>query len=280
MKLRNKFFPITCLDIVSFVFISLIVPFGYCFEILLVLPTFYSATSFWFILHAFSGSFVLVNIVSNFVFIMITDTSVKKNLESQTHGSQHWNFCRKCDIRIPPRSWHCNVCNCCVLKRDHHCQFTGCCIGHHNHRYFFFFVFYMALGTIYALYLHTRYIYRTATEYVETGLQFRGSRILAFALGLSYSIQNCYLLFYGVTLFGVGVSMFFFLFHFTTMTRGQVLYERARDINAYDSGSVKKNIEQVLGKRWYLAWISPFVTSELPSDGVKWAQHKFNKRVI
>ena len=39
----------------------------------------------------------------------------------------------------------------CVLKMDHHCPWMHNCIGFYNHRYFVLFVFYLCLGSTYAV---------------------------------------------------------------------------------------------------------------------------------
>jgi len=70
-----------------------------------------------------------------------------------------WRECSECQRLAPPRSWHCKVCKVCVLKRDHHCLYTGCCIGHRNHRFFMGFIFYLFVGSVYALVYNSIYMW-------------------------------------------------------------------------------------------------------------------------
>ena len=58
----------------------------------------------------------------------------------------HSRFCRDCLVYKPPRAHHCSVCNACTLKWDHHCPWTGNCIGFNNHRFFFLFLLWAAIG--------------------------------------------------------------------------------------------------------------------------------------
>lgn len=49
--------------------------------------------------------------------------------------------------------------------------------------------------------------------------------------------------------------------------RGQTQYEMKCNIHDYNL-SLKKNIVDVLGKRWKIAWLSPFIKSPLKGDGI------------
>jgi hypothetical protein len=64
-------------------------------------------------------------------------------------ASDHWNYCKRCDLITPPRAMHCFLCNRCVLGMDHHCPWLATCIGYHNHAYFFLFLFYVVVGCLY-----------------------------------------------------------------------------------------------------------------------------------
>lgn len=58
--------------------------------------------------------------------------------------------CSTCKIIRPPGASHCSVCNNCVLNFDHHCVFISSCVGKRNHKYFYLFLFF---GTITSLYI-------------------------------------------------------------------------------------------------------------------------------
>eukprot|EP00050_Salpingoeca_kvevrii_P012549 m.23436 g.23436 ORF g.23436 m.23436 type:complete len:318 (-) comp4122_c0_seq1:138-1091(-) len=61
--------------------------------------------------------------------------------------------CRFCKTPKPLRVSHCSSCNTCVVDMDHHCSFTVNCVGHGNYRYFFAFVMWGWLATLYAVWL-------------------------------------------------------------------------------------------------------------------------------
>jgi len=60
-------------------------------------------------------------------------------------------YCTTCKIMRPPKSSHCSQCNNCVKGFDHHCSFIGNCVGERNLKYFVLFLFYGALGCLYAM---------------------------------------------------------------------------------------------------------------------------------
>lgn len=61
------------------------------------------------------------------------------------------SICRKCIAPKPPRTHHCSVCNRCILKMDHHCPWLNNCVGHFNHRHFFLYMAYVAVGSLYLM---------------------------------------------------------------------------------------------------------------------------------
>ncbi|XP_052860119.1 palmitoyltransferase ZDHHC16 [Anopheles cruzii] len=61
------------------------------------------------------------------------------------------SICKKCIAPKPPRTHHCSVCNRCVLKMDHHCPWLNNCVGYQNHRYFFLYMLYTTIGTLFII---------------------------------------------------------------------------------------------------------------------------------
>jgi len=68
-------------------------------------------------------------------------------------------------------------------------------------------------------------------------------------------------------LLGFGLLSCFLGYNFINICNGQTTSERAKRIKDYDCGYVH-NIRDVFGKRWQYSWISPFIPSTLPGNGI------------
>ena len=58
-------------------------------------------------------------------------------------------ICTTCNIIRPPGASHCSLCDNCVLDFDHHCGYISNCVGKRNHKYFYLFVFFGILSSLY-----------------------------------------------------------------------------------------------------------------------------------
>lgn len=185
----------------------------------------------------------------------------------EAEKARHWRTCAQCEILAPPRSWHCNTCGTCILKRDHHCVFTGYCIGHHNHRYFYMFVFYTFIGNVYSLLYTSAYLWWLhADEYLNVYTFIKMvCPLLGFFSRLSFPCL--YLAIYEMNLALLIYTLMILRFHIVNTLKGAVSFDR--HTSRYDLGW-KQNLLMVFGERWYLIWLSPFIRSELPHDGVHW----------
>lgn len=266
MHLRKNILPRSIRDAAVTTFVVIIIPSIYWFELFLVLPTFHEQNTLWYKIHFALATYILFNITSNLVAIMICDTSIKGRL-MPADLKPNWRFCSVCESTAPPRSWHCNICNICILKRDHHCTFTSCCIGHHNLRYFLFFVFYMFIATLYATYFNLYFIW----SFVEFRSFWTIVKII-FPLAMIFielSLSQLYLFFCLIVAIGCIFTGVLLWYHVNLMLSGMVTYEKNHKISLYNFGKTQ-NIKEVLGERWYIVWISPFITSNLPSNGITW----------
>lgn len=273
MAIRTNIFPRTIADAAVTTFLFLIIPTVYWFELFIVLPAFYVQWSFWYTFHFICGTFILLNITANYAAIIFCDTSIKGRM-LPSNLAPHWRFCSVCETVAPPRSWHCNVCNTCILKRDHHCMFTSCCIGHFNQRYFMVFVFYMFIATVYATYYNVFFI----AGFVELRSWMSLFKIV-FPLAMVFVEWSIAQIFLFLTLIIVIGSIFtgvLLYFHCDLITKGKVTYERNRKLIEYDLGKMK-NWEDVLGEKWYLVWLSPFIESKQLRDGIYWDPKVSNK---
>lgn len=249
-------------------FVLIIMPIIYYFELFVVLPRYYKQWSIAYNFHFLMGTFILFEVCSNLVAIMLCDTSIKGRI-MPTELKEDCRFCTVCETIAPPRSWHCDVCNVCILKRDHHCVFTSYCIGNDNHRFFLMFVLYMFIATTYASYYNLSFL-----EDFVTFDSWKSLLKIVFPLAMlfmEWTENQVYVFFIITVLLGCAFTGVLLYFHVDLMLKSLVTYERNQR-SKYDRGSAVKNIEIVLGERWYLTWISPFIESRLPCNGVDWSK--------
>lgn len=267
MRIRSNILPKTIKDGFVTGFVFTIIPLIYYFELFVVLPRYYRQWSASYNVHFFMGTFIMFNICSNLVAIMMCETSIKgKILPSELKPD--WRLCTVCEVLAPPRSWHCNICNVCILKRDHHCMFTSCCIGHENHRFFLVFVFYMFAATVYASYYNVSFLW----DYI-TFDSWRSVFKLIFPLAtlfMEWTENQLFVFYVIIVLLGGAFTGTLFYFHLDLMLRSVVTHERHKNIKSkYDRGYLN-NVKLVLGENWFLVWLSPWITSKLPCDGIDW----------
>ncbi|XP_062137105.1 probable palmitoyltransferase ZDHHC24 [Drosophila sulfurigaster albostrigata] len=268
--LSKAFKPPSTSDAACILLVAVFVPLTYIFHVTVVMPELHVVGGFWYTLVWLAALFVLFNITSNLLACMLVDTTIKKEILKpplEPELLRQWHMCDACQALVPPRTWHCDVCDVCIIKRDHHCRFSGCCIGHHNYRYFFYFLVYMCIGagfvvinaSIYLWYLHADYYWRPYTV------------IALFVPALSFTLfaswENFYLFLYELNILAFGISLLMLIYHFPIFKRGAVM--KQRNSTKHDLG-LRANAEMVLGKRMHLTWLSPFLRSDLPHDGINW----------
>lgn len=127
MKLRRNILPKAIDDIGATLFLTTIVPLTFWFEVWVVVPDVIDSNSICYYIHCFIGAFIVFNILSNMLAVMVHNTSIigRKIVQPADANPRLWKFCAICETITPPRSWHCSTCQVCILKRDHHCTFTG-----------------------------------------------------------------------------------------------------------------------------------------------------------
>lgn len=94
------------------------------------------------------GHWLLVNVIFHYWMAVTTEPGRPPPDRLITDAV---TVCRKCVQPKPARTHHCSVCNRCVLKMDHHCPWLNNCVGHYNHRYFFLYTAYLALGSLFLI---------------------------------------------------------------------------------------------------------------------------------
>lgn len=127
MRVRKFILPRSLSDIGTTLFLAAAVPITFWFELFVVLPEFMATDSVAYFANFILGTFILFNIGSNMMAVMMCNTSILgERITRPANANQKlWKLCATCEAIAPPRSWHCGTCNVCILKRDHHCMFTG-----------------------------------------------------------------------------------------------------------------------------------------------------------
>lgn len=271
MKRVRDILPKGIGDIGATTFFILALPLIFFFELNYVLPYYHYPGTFWYYFHLITAFTIFTNIMSSYFATIFETTSIQGRLIPETSDS---TFCTVCESFRPPRAWHCDYCKVCILKRDHHCIFTSCCIGYYNHRYFMMLLIYTSIGTLYATFYNVCFCYEnysfndiaTILRIIMPLFMFMfGKMTMQFSLLVTtVSVLGC--LFANVLLF----------IHVRLVIKGAICYENNNNVKMYDYG-LKENIIGVFGKRWYIAWLSPFIPSELPGDGIKFQDTTKNK---
>eukprot|EP00026_Physarum_polycephalum_P012057 Phypoly_transcript_12325.p1 GENE.Phypoly_transcript_12325~~Phypoly_transcript_12325.p1 ORF type:complete len:327 (+),score=16.75 Phypoly_transcript_12325:141-983(+) len=159
-------------------------------------------------------------------------------LEKKSNGKAR--SCAKCKAPKPDRAHHCSICNKCVLKMDHHCPFVNNCIGFFNYKYFFNFLFWVMVFTIYIIVL-----------VVLDGIKSR-----RFNIPPAIAAIICVIVLFLVSL------LFFNHIRFIAINMTTIEHVEKRKVmkrNPYDLGIVR-NYKQVFGTNPFL-WCLPFWTT-------------------
>lgn len=266
MVSRHRFVPKRFGDQAAFVFLvtTLIVVIN--FELMTVLPLYHEPFSTWWNLHTFCGMFTAINVFTNLFYMMATDTTTgSASLPSVL--KQGWVYCPFCQLNSPPRSFHCHICDTCILKRDHHCIFGGKCVGYKNYRFYIMMVVYLWIGAVYANVYHFQYVDSVAGGFKIASFFTMFMPFVMLIFGYASGYQFYVLFLAGISIFSLCLFTGLLIFQVRLISKGQVTYERKRGKLEYNLGLIE-NIKDVLGTRWYIAWISPIIPSPLPGDGV------------
>ncbi|KAJ8937759.1 hypothetical protein NQ318_006622 [Aromia moschata] len=165
MLIRQNILPKSIKDACVTAFVFAIIPLIYYFELFVVLPKYYKQWSPSYMFHFCTGNFILFNLCSNLMAIILCDTSIRGRV-LPTDLRPDWRFCSVCGDNFPAK----------VLALRH--------------------------------------------------------------------LQHL-------------------------MLRSVVTHER-NTTSKYDRGPWE-NVKIVLGDKWYLVWLSPWIESRLPCDGIDWS---------
>ncbi|KAM3824843.1 putative palmitoyltransferase ZDHHC24 [Vipera latastei] len=209
--------------------------------------------------------FLLANALENARrFIMASPSTRGVMLAGEGQG---WDYCYSCQTHVPPRCSHCFTCNVCVLRRDHHCLLLGQCVGYQNYRYFLCLLLYGSVALLYGSLVNVSVVWMLLEEGLAHTILVLMLPWLMVLMGQVNFVTFAYAFMTDVCLVGFLFCLSFLLFHSLLALRGQTTKEWFDGNRQYHLGW-RNNLRQVLGDRWLLAFLTPFVDSPLPGDGI------------
>ena len=117
-------------------------------------------------LNKIKGAFVAVfccyvwfNITFNYFAVMLTSAGkafTVEELEMEGYSAAEVDICRKCRRLKCDGTHHCSTCQCCIRLLSHHCNVVNNCIGLNNFSYYYLFLVYSVIGTIFMV--HQLYV--------------------------------------------------------------------------------------------------------------------------
>lgn len=267
---KSKLLPQQVSDLGAFIFVTLMIPVTYIWEVAVVSQSLFPKDSVSWYFHMLFGLVVVINITGNFLGLWLVDTSTRHiMIPSAQLGKERWHYCAVCEAVSPPRAWHCAVCGVCVLKREHHCMFAGYCVGHFNHRYFILFLAWMWVGVLYCTYFNSLYVWTEFGFVSPMALLKFVFPLLIIMSGMDISWTQVAIFFWSVHVAAALLTSVLLVYHVRLIHKGNTTFEANRKITNYDLGW-RQNWIEVLGNRWYIAVVWPFVKSKLPHNGVEW----------
>ncbi|XP_014669671.1 PREDICTED: probable palmitoyltransferase ZDHHC24 isoform X2 [Priapulus caudatus] len=272
MAYRRNILPKVASDWIPFVGCILLILTSYLFEMLFIIPIIYPAGHTMTYVHFCALTFIVANILGNFLMLVLVDVS-STGMFLPTVLKPEWRYCYECEQNSPPRSHHCSLCNTCILRHDHHCPFTGGCIGHANVRYYVAFLFYVAVGALYANVMNVDYVVEELGGLTLANVFMMVLPFFAWIAGYCRGWALFVSFMTAASLAALLYDGFLLVYHAVLVAHGQTTHESARKNRLYDLG-LGRNLEQVFGMNWKLAWLFPLVPSPLPGDGLEFQTRK------
>ncbi|KAL6724715.1 hypothetical protein Aduo_019579 [Ancylostoma duodenale] len=271
-----KMIPKQTQDIIATAIFLVALPVGFLINIFFVMPLWYPAFGEAWVIRVTGFLFLAFNVYMNwYKMLKVGPSGLSPELPNVVKAG--FRYCHSCHANAPPRAYHCPVCDVCCFRRDHHCSFGAVCVGHFNQRYFV-----AAVANLLVLMLPLfSYTWDFAWTRIEGGFSLgRSWQIFLPHLALLARVislyQFCCIVFcasnFTVLLF-VSYLLFAQLF---CIWNGQTRMEYLLEVHAYQLGLLD-NLRQCLGSRWPLIFISPFISSPLPSDGMSFVTREIKE---
>ncbi|XP_017128861.1 probable palmitoyltransferase ZDHHC24 [Drosophila elegans] len=258
---------------ISVILVLVATPFFFTLQMFYIAPKIFNDVLYKF--YWVVAIFITHNILGNMLFCYLYNSSVErlpKEGNLPVPEEKHlWHYCEICQKLMPPRSWHCALCGCCILKRDHHCLFTASCVGHNNHRYFFWFTFYMTLGTF--LSLITSLVYGIMSG---ISIPFYDMFYLLMKDTSPTSCSYCQYIILLLNNVACAVPALMLAFQIQIVCLNATYYQIFD--RTYDLG-FRKNCKLIMGQRGLWTFLSPTLKSPLLHDGKQWQMRPESKLI-
>ena len=157
-------------------------------------------------------------------------------------------YCQSCSIWRPPRCHHCRICDNCVDTQDHHCVWLNNCVGRRNYRYFFTFV---GFGAILSIFLLAASIGHIKAYQWEAQVSLNES-ISVNRIPFAMFLYGLIAFFYPTALWG---------YHVFLIARGQTTREYLNS-NKFQKKDRHRPFNQ---KNWFKNWIVVLMRPRSPS---------------
>lgn len=104
----------------------------------------------------------------------------KPKLSATAEYTRHCQFCRSPQ---PARTHHCSTCNACVMDMDHHCLFTANCVGRDNYPFFFGFILWIWILTMFVTQLSWPFCFSAIADTIS----FTGSLVTLCGCAITHT---------------------------------------------------------------------------------------------
>lgn len=149
-------------------------------------------------------------------------------------------------------------------------------MGHRNQRYFLTLLAYLTVSAAYTNYLNMDYTLEVlGGELTAKAVLTMFLPMLSWTLGLAGAYTFAVSFISAICIVGLLLFVVLLVYHGRNVFFGQTCFEATNNIREFDLG-VSENFRQIFGRNWHIAWISPFIVSPLPGNGVEFTTRNEN----
>ncbi|KAM7534208.1 hypothetical protein Aperf_G00000107614 [Anoplocephala perfoliata] len=241
---------------------------------------------YFYDLLALIATYFLFNLLYNLMSAIFKDSSITNLMLVQRLGPD-WSYCIRCESVRPPRAHHCRKCDVCIIRFDHHCSILGQCIGLANMKFFMNLLAQASVSCFIGTVFNLPYVYRHVySDWSIWSILLCILNPTPFAFIGWLSVSQFFLCIMTSMCSALGPTLaVFFVYHLRQILRNQTSVEvlinndrNPTEISYHDADmrpvnfdlGWRRNLEQVMGKRWLISFFLPFVSSQQTTDGLSY----------